>query len=241
MFTDGLEDAYEGRLMGLYADELAQSRQFPRVRQDDYALMSLERAQEAVCSGAFDAELSKCDELAEDEQPLRARPEKIRSLKPAFGAGGTVTAANASSISDGAAVLLLMPLSEAERRGLEPLAKIVAHAGVARAPGEFTIAPVDAVERLLTKTGWRADDVGLYEINEAFAVVVLHALRELRLPEEKVNVHGGACALGHPIGASGARIIVTLLHAMRRRNARKGIAALCIGGGEATAIALEAM
>ncbi len=180
MFTDGLEDAYEGRLMGLYADELAQSRQFPRERQDDYALMSLERAQEAVCSGAFDAELSKCDELAEDEQPLRARPEKIRSLKPAFGAGGTVTAANASSISDGAAALLLMPFSEAERRGLEPLAKIVAHAGLAR-------------------------------------------------------------ALGHPIRASGARIIVTLLHAMRRRNARKGIAALCIGGGEATAIALEAM
>ena len=241
MFTDGLEDAYEGRLMGLYADELAQSRQFPRERQDDYALMSLERAQEASRSGAFEAELSKCDELGEDEQPLRARPEKIRSLKPAFSAEGTVTAANASSISDGAAALLLMPLSEAERRGLEPLAKIVAHAGAARAPGEFTIAPVDAIERLLAKTGWRADEVGLYEINEAFAVVVLHALRELRLPEEKVNVHGGACALGHPIGASGARIIVTLLHAMRRRNARKGIAALCIGGGEATAIALEAM
>lgn len=240
MFTDGLEDAYEGRLMGLYADELAQAGQFSRAEQDDYALASLSRAQEAMRSGAFDAEVVATDALSQDEQPLRARPERIRSLRPAFREDGTVTAANASSISDGAAALLLMRLSEAERRSLTPLAKIAGHAGTARAPGEFSVAPVDAIRKLLDKLDWRAGDVDLYEINEAFAVVVLHALRELRLPAGQVNVNGGACALGHPIGASGARIIVTLVHAMRQRGARRGIAALCIGGGEATAVALEA-
>jgi acetyl-CoA C-acetyltransferase len=239
MFTDGLEDAYEGRLMGHYADALPESFQFSRTEQDDYAFTSLTRAQDAIRSGAFDAEVVALQELTQDEQPARAKPEKIRSLRPAFGENGTVTAANASSISDGAAALLLMPLSEAAHRGLEPLARIVGHAGTARAPGEFSVAPVDAVRKLLEKLDWQAGDVDLFEINEAFAVVVLYALRELRLPLDKVNVHGGACALGHPIGASGARIIVTLLNAMRQREAKRGIAALCIGGGEATAIALE--
>ena len=239
MFTDGLEDAYEGRLMGHYADALAEAGQFSRAAQDDYALASLERAQGAIGSGAFAAEVIPVESVTQDEHPGRARPEKIPLLKPAFSTGGTVTAANASSISDGAAALMLMPLSEAERRGLEPLAKIMGHAGAARAPSEFTVAPVDAIERLMQKTGWALKDVDLFEINEAFAVVVLHALRALRLPREKVNVHGGACALGHPIGASGARIIVTLLHAMRQRGARRGVAALCIGGGEATAMGFE--
>ncbi|MFN4140350.1 thiolase family protein [Aestuariivirga sp.] len=240
MFTDGLEDAYEGRLMGYYADELAEAGQFSRAVQDDYALLSLSRAQEAIRAGAFADELVATGNLAQDEMPARARPEKIPQLRPAFRPDGTVTAANASSISDGAAALLLMRLSEAERRGIEPIAMIAGHAGAARPPREFTTAPVDAMRLLLQKTGWEAGDVDLYEINEAFAVVALHALRELRLPPEKVNVHGGACALGHPIGASGARIIVTLAHAMRRHGARRGIASLCIGGGEATAIALAA-
>ena len=239
MFTDGLEDAYEGRLMGHYADGLAEAGQFTRAEQDDYALASLERARAAAGSGAFAAELVATDLLAADEQPLRARPEKIRELRPAFRADGTITAANASSISDGAAALMLMPLSEAERRGLQPLGKIVGHAGAALRPSDFAIAPVSAIERLLARTGWETKDVDLFEINEAFAVVVLHAQRALRLPPERVNVHGGACALGHPIGASGARIIVTLLHAMRLRGARRGVASLCIGGGEAMAVAIE--
>ena len=239
MFTDGLEDAYEGRLMGHYADGLAEAGQFTRAEQDDYALSSLERARAAAGSGAFAAELVATDLLAADEQPLRARPEKIRELRPAFRADGTITAANASSISDGAAALMLMPLAEAERRGLQPLGKIVGHAGAALRPSDFAIAPVSAIERLLARTGWETKDVDLFEINEAFAVVVLHAQRALRLPPERVNVHGGACALGHPIGASGARIIVTLLHAMRLRGARRGVASLCIGGGEAMAVAIE--
>ncbi len=239
MFTDGLEDAYEGRLMGHYADGLAEAGQFTRAEQDDYALASLERARAAAGSGAFAAELVATDLLAADEQPLRARPEKIRELRPAFRPDGTITAANASSISDGAAALMLMPLSEAERRGLQPLGKIVGHAGAALRPSDFAIAPVSAIERLLARTGWETKDVDLFEINEAFAVVVLHAQRALRLPPERVNVHGGACALGHPIGASGARIIVTLLHAMRLRGARRGVASLCIGGGEAMAVAIE--
>ena len=239
MFTDGLEDAYEGRLMGFYADDLAEAGQFARAEQDDYALTSLERARAAAASGAFAAELVATDPLASDEQPLRARPEKIRELRPAFRPEGTVTAANASSISDGAAALMLMPLSEAERRGLAPLAQIAGHAGAALRPADFAIAPVHAIEAVLAKAAWDARGVDLFEINEAFAVVVLHALRALRLPLEKVNVHGGACAIGHPIGASGARIIVTLLHAMRRRDARRGIASLCIGGGEAMAVAVE--
>ena len=239
MFTDGLEDAYEGRLMGHYADGLAEAGQFTRAEQDDYALASLERARAAAGSGAFAAELVATDLLAADEQPLRARPEKIRELRPAFRADGTITAANASSISDGAAALMLMPLAEAERRGLQPLGKIVGHAGAALRPSDFAIAPVSAIEMLLARTGWETKDVDLFEINEAFAVVVLHAQRALRLPPERVNVHGGACALGHPIGASGARIIVTLLHAMRLRGARRGVASLCIGGGEAMAVAIE--
>lgn len=225
--------------MGHHADALAQTGQFSRSAQEDYALSSLERAQAAIRSGAFDAEVIPLGTLAQDEQPGRARPEKIPTLRPAFSAEGTVTAANASSISDGAVALMLMPLSEAERLGLAPLTKIAGHAGAARAPAEFTIAPVDAIERLMAKTGWQLSDVDLFEINEAFAVVVLHALRALRLTKEKVNVHGGACALGHPIGASGARIIVTLLHAMRQQGARRGVASLCIGGGEATAMAFE--
>ena len=239
MFTDGLEDAYEGRLMGHYADGLAEAGQFTRAEQDDYALASLERARAAAGSGAFAAELVATDLLAADEQPLRARPEKIRELRPAFRADGTITAANASSISDGAAALMLMPLAEAERRGLQPLGKIVGHAGAALRPSDFAIAPVSAIEMLLARTGWETKDVDLFEINEAFAVVVLHAQRALRLPPERVNVHGGACALGHPIGASGARIIVTLLHAMRLRGAKRGVASLCIGGGEAMAVAIE--
>jgi acetyl-CoA C-acetyltransferase len=241
MFTDGLEDAYEGRLMGHYADELATSRQYSRQAQDDYALVSLTRAQDALRNGAFEAEYAPSEDLSQDEQPLRARPEKIRSLRPAFSPEGTVTAANASSISDGAAALLLMPLSEAERRGLQPLARIVGHANTAHAPAQFPVAPVFAMRKLMERIGWSPDDVDLFEVNEAFAVVVLHALRELRLPLEKVNVHGGACALGHPIGASGARILVTLIHAMQRHHARRGIASLCIGGGEATVIGLEAL
>ncbi len=243
MFTDGLEDAYSGRLMGAYAEDTAEAYQFTRADQDAYALRSLERA----LAADFSAELVPVDEpgtrapvkLACDEQPAKADPARIPLLRPAFREGGTVTAANSSSISDGAAALVLMRASEAARRGITPLAKIAGHAGHARAPAQFTTAPIGAVNALLEKLGWRTSDVDLYEINEAFAVVVMAALRDLSLAPDIVNVNGGACALGHPIGASGARIVVTLLHAMRARNARKGIATLCIGGGEATAIGLE--
>lgn len=248
MFFDGLEDAYEpGRLMGTYAEECAEDNGFSREAQDAFALASLTRAQNAVANGWFDDEIVAMDvtigkeqrRISRDEQPPKGRPDKIPTLKPAFREGGTVTAANSSSISDGAAALLLMRQSEAERRGLVPLARILGHAAFADQPGLFTTAPIGAIQRLLGKTGWSVDDVDLFEINEAFAVVPLVAMQRLELPHEKVNVHGGACALGHPVGASGARIIVTLLSALRRRQLTHGVAAICIGGGEATAMAVE--
>jgi acetyl-CoA C-acetyltransferase len=241
MFLDGLEDAYDkGRLMGTFAEDTAQHYQFTRKQQDDYALTSLERANAAIAEGRFDAEIVPVgDGIATDEQPGKAKPEKIPNLKPAFRPDGTVTAANSSSISDGAAALVLMRRSEAEKRGVEPLAVIRGHAGHARAPNWFTTAPVGALQTLFEKTGWKPGSVDLYEINEAFAVVALAAMRELDLPHDKVNVNGGACALGHPIGASGARILVTLLAEMKRRDVEKGVATLCIGGGEATAVAVE--
>ncbi|CAH1686986.1 acetyl-CoA acetyltransferase [Hyphomicrobiales bacterium] len=244
MFLDGLEDAYDkGRLMGSFAEDTAQHYQFTREMQDRYALTSLERAKRAIADGDFLSEIvpvpSGQDAIRIDEQPGKAKPDKIPTLKPAFRADGTVTAANASSISDGAAALVLMRLSEAERRGITPVAVIRGHAGHARAPAWFSTAPVGALETLFAKTGWNKADVDLFEINEAFAVVVLAAMRELDLPHDKINVNGGACALGHPIGASGARILVTLTAALERRGLRKGIATLCIGGGEATAVAIE--
>jgi acetyl-CoA C-acetyltransferase len=247
MFTDGLEDAYSGRLMGTYAEDTAQAYQFTREHQDEYAFRSLRRAIDAQNAGAFSNEIIAIDEgsgrsrasLDQDEHPGKADPARIPQLRPAFREGGTVTAANSSSISDGAAALVLMSVGQAEKSGSAPLAVIVGHAGHARAPGQFTTAPIGAVNALLAKLGWRAADVELYEINEAFAVVAMAALRDLDLSADRVNVHGGACALGHPIGASGARIIVTLLHAMISRNAHRGVAALCIGGGEATAVGLE--
>jgi acetyl-CoA C-acetyltransferase len=244
MFLDGLEDAYDkGRLMGTFAEDTAEHYQFTRKAQDDYALASLERAQAAILAGRFDGEIvpveTKAGSVEVDEQPGKARPDKIPSLKPAFRSDGTVTAANSSSISDGGAALVLMRQTEAEKRGIAPLAVIVGHAGHARQPQWFTTAPVGAVQSLLDKIGWQTGDVDLYEINEAFAVVALAAMHELDLPHEKVNIHGGACALGHPIGASGARILVTLLAALQTHDLKKGVATLCIGGGEATAIAVE--
>lgn len=248
MFLDGLEDAYDrGRLMGTFAEECASRYGFTREAQDAYALESLCRARAAIEGGAFADEVTpvtvrgrKGDTLIErDEQPLKAQPEKIPTLKPAFAKNGTVTAANSSSISDGAAALVLMRQSEADRRGLTPLARIVGHASFAQAPALFTTAPVGAIRRLLDKAGWRAGDVDLFEVNEAFAVVAMAAMHDLDLPHDKVNVHGGACALGHPIGASGARVLVTLLSALRQRDLRRGVASLCIGGGEATAVAVE--
>jgi acetyl-CoA C-acetyltransferase len=248
MFLDGLEDAYDkGRLMGTFAEDTAQNYQFTREAQDAYAAESLRRARRANEDGSFAGEMvavrvegrSGTVEVARDEQPFTADPAKIARLKPAFRDGGTVTAANSSSISDGAAALVLMRASEARRRKLEPLARIVGTAGVAQAPARFTTAPVFAIRKLLDGIGWSTKDAGLYEINEAFAVVAMAAMRDLELPHEKVNVHGGACALGHPIGASGARILVTLLAAMQKHGERRGVASLCIGGGEATAVALE--
>jgi acetyl-CoA C-acetyltransferase len=241
MFLDGLEDAYDkGRLMGTFAEDCAQAYQFTREQQDAFALASLERANRAIGEGAFAAEIVpvtvKAGVVATDEQPPKARPDKIPTLKPAFRDGGTVTAANSSSISDGAAALILTRLSVAETRGLTPLARVVGHATYAAEPGQFPTAPIGAMKRLFEKTGWRAQDVDLYEINEAFAVVAMAAMRDLDLPHDKVNVNGGACALGHPIGASGARILVTLLAAMKARGLRRGVASLCIGGGEATAV-----
>ena len=248
MFLDGLEDAYEpGRLMGTFAEDCAEHYQFTREAQDAYAIRSLERAQKAIEGKGFDAEVTPVtikDRRGEsvvdtDEQPGKARPDKIPQLKPAFRKDGTVTAANASSISDGAAALILMRESEAEKRGLTPLARIHGHSTHAQAPGWFTTAPIEACRKLLDKTGWTKDDVALWEINEAFAVVPMAAKQELGLDAERVNVNGGACALGHPIGASGARILVTLLYALRARGETKGVASLCIGGGEATAMAVE--
>ncbi|MFF2321708.1 acetyl-CoA C-acyltransferase [Agrobacterium sp. NPDC058088] len=240
MFLDGLEDAYDkGRLMGTFAEDCAETYQFTRAMQDDYALASLERARRAIAEGAFEAEIAPVGNVAVDEQPGKARPEKIPQLKPAFRDGGTVTAANSSSISDGAAALVLMRRSEAERRGLSPLATIIGQAAHADAPAKFPTAPIGAMKKLFEKTGWAAKDIDLFEINEAFAVVAMAAMRDLDLPHEKVNVHGGACALGHPIGASGARIVVTLLAALQRHGLKRGVAAVCIGGGEATALGIE--
>ena len=248
MFLDGLEDAYDkGRLMGTFAEDCAEAYQFTREAQDGYALGSLERAQSAQASGAFAAELTPVEvpvkggtrPVTEDEQPGKARPEKIPHLKPAFREGGTVTAANSSSISDGAAALILTSQAEADVRGLTPRARILGHASHAQAPGLFTTAPVPAAQKLLAKLGWSPEDVDLWEVNEAFAVVPMAFMREMGIPHEKLNVNGGACALGHPIGASGARILVTLLHALEARGLKRGLAAICIGGGEGTAMAIE--
>jgi acetyl-CoA C-acetyltransferase len=248
MFLDGLEDAYDkGRLMGTFAEDCAAKYGFTRAEQDAFAVKSLERAQKANNEGWFAWEIvpvalkaGKGDRFMDkDEQPFRANFDKIPQLKPAFRSDGTVTAANSSSISDGAAALVLARRSTAHKRGMAPLALVVAHATHAQEPGWFTTAPVGALRRLFDITGWKPGSVDLYEINEAFAVVTLAAMRELELPHERVNVHGGACALGHPIGASGARILVTLIGALRRHGLQRGVAALCIGGGEATAMAVE--
>src|SRR5688572_4789264 len=248
MFYDGLEDAYDkGRLMGTFAEDCASRYAFTREAQDRFAVSSLQRAQKANKDGGFAWETTplaikagKDEKFIEtDEQPFKANFEKIPTLKPAFRKDGTVTAANSSSISDGAAALVMMRRSTAEKRGLAPLATVLGHATHAQAPSEFTTAPVGAIAKLLEKTGWKAGEVDLYEINEAFAVVTMAAMREHNLPHDKVNVHGGACALGHPIGASGARIVVTLIGALRKYGVRRGVASLCIGGGEATALAVE--
>jgi acetyl-CoA C-acetyltransferase len=248
MFLDGLEDAYDkGRLMGTFAEETATHYQFTREAQDRFAIESLKRAQKAQQDGTFEAEIApitiktrKGDvTVALDEQPRTANPDKVPTLKPAFAKDGTVTPANSSSISDGAAALVLMRRSEAERRGLTPVAEIVAHATHAQAPAWFTTAPVEAIRKCLDKAGWSKDTVDLYEVNEAFAVVAMAAMHDLDLPHDKVNIHGGACALGHPIGASGARILVTLLNALQKYDLNTGIASLCIGGGEATAMAVK--
>jgi len=248
MFLDGLEDAFDkGRLMGTFAEDCAQSHGFSREEQDAYALESLHRVRSAIASGAFAEEIVVLQTpqgkqqrlIRDDEQPPKALPEKIPSLKPAFREGGSVTAANSSSISDGAAALLLMRRSEAERWGLQPQALIRGHAAFADAPNLFPTAPIGAIRKLLERTGWGIGEVDLFEINEAFAVVAMASMRELGLDHARVNVNGGACALGHPIGASGARILVTLLSALRARGLRRGVAAICIGGGEATAMAVE--
>jgi acetyl-CoA C-acetyltransferase len=247
MAFDGLENAYDGKAMGIFADATAQKYGFTREQQDAFAAESVKRAQAAVKEGRFKAEIAgvtvkgKAGDIVldTDEPPGQCKPEKIASLKPAFNKDGTVTAATSSSISDGAAALILMKESDAKARGIKPIARIVGHASNAHAPEWFTTAPVGAIDKLQKKLGWSVKDVDLYEINEAFAVVTMAAMKDLGLPHEKVNVNGGACALGHPIGASGARIIVTLLHALKARGGKRGIASLCIGGGEATALAVE--
>jgi acetyl-CoA C-acetyltransferase len=253
MFYDGLEDAYTkdekggGRLMGTFAEDCATKYAFKREEQDAFAVASLQRAQKANKQGWFAWEITpmaikagKEEKFVEnDEQPFKANLEKIPTLKPAFRKDGTVTAANSSSISDGAAALVMMRRSAAEKRGLAPLATVVGHATHAQEPGWFTTAPVEAIRKLLEKANWNAKQVDLYEINEAFAIVTMAAMKEHGLPHDKVNVHGGACALGHPIGASGARIVVTLIGALRKYGLKRGVASLCIGGGEATAMAVE--
>lgn len=250
MFLDGLEDAYDkGRLMGTFAEDCAQTNGFTRQVQDDFAIASLTRAQHAIKDGSFAAEIvpvqvtvgKETHLISDDEQPPKASLDKIAKLKPAFREGGTVTAANSSSISDGAAALVLMRRSEAKKRGLKPLAVIHGHAAFADTPGLFPVAPVGAIEKLIKRTGWDLNEVDLFEINEAFAVVSLVTMSKLELPFDKVNIHGGACALGHPIGASGARILVTLLSALRQKGLKRGVAAICIGGGEATAMAVECL
>ena len=247
MFCDGLEDAYSGRLMGSFAQQTADQFEISREQMDNYAIESLTRAQAAIANGYFDAEIAPVTvktrkgtiAVSVDEQPGNAKIEKIPKLKPAFAKDGTVTAANSSSISDGAAALVLMKQSRAQALGLKPLARIVAHASHARHPSEFTMAPVGAMDKVLDAANWSIDEVDLFEINEAFAMVTLLAIQELNLDPAKVNVNGGACALGHPLGASGARILVTLIYALKRLNKQRGIASLCIGGGEATAMAIE--
>ena len=247
MALDGLEDAYQGGAMGVFADMIAREYQFSREQQDAYALETLTRAQSAAREGRFAREIAPLKTvsrkgetvIASDELPRAARPEKIPELKPAFSKDGTITAANASAISDGAAALVLMKASDAEARGLKPLARIVATAAHSHEPAYFTTAPVPAIRKALEKAGWSAAEVDLWEINEAFAVVPMIAMKELGVPHERVNVNGGACALGHPIGASGARVIVTLINALEQRGARRGVAALCIGGGEGIAMAVE--
>ena len=248
MFIDGLEDAYDsGRLMGSFAEDCARHYQFTREAQDAFAIASLGRAQQAIADQTFAREIvpvtthdrHAASVTEQDEQPGKARLDKIPMLKPAFRSDGTVTAANSSSISDGAAALVLMRRSVADAQGIQPLASIVGHASHAQEPAWFTTAPVHAIRSLIGKIGWRISDVELFEVNEAFAVVTMAAMHDLGLPHEQVNVHGGACALGHPIGASGARILVTLLNALEKYDQRRGVAALCIGGGEATAMAIE--
>ncbi|POZ62942.1 acetyl-CoA C-acyltransferase [Chromobacterium alticapitis] len=248
MFLDGLEDAYQkGTLMGVFAEQCAEKYGFSRQDQDEFAIASLTRAQQAIKGGLFKDEIAAVtvpgrggDTVVDtDEQPLKANLDKIPTLKPAFKKDGTVTPANSSSISDGGAALVLMTAAEAAKRGLKPIARVAGHSSYAQEPGWFTTAPVHAIEKLLAKTGWKAGEVDLYEINEAFAVVTMAAMHDLKLPHDKVNVHGGACALGHPIGASGARIVISLLSALKQRGGKRGVASLCIGGGEATALAVE--
>ena len=247
MFTDGLEDAKTGRLMGSFAQDMADKYQMTREDMDAFAIQSLTRAQQAIKDGKLEAETVPITiktrkgetTVTIDEQPGNANLEKIPSLRPAFSADGTVTAANSSSISDGASALVLASANAVEARNLTPVAKIVAHTTNSRHPSEFTIAPVGAIEKLLEKTGWEKDDVDLFEINEAFAMVTMAAIKDLDLDPEKVNIYGGACAQGHPVGSTGSRIIVTLMHALKQTGGKKGIAALCIGGGEATAVAIE--
>ncbi|CAH0205886.1 Acetyl-CoA acetyltransferase [Pseudomonas koreensis] len=248
MFLDGLEDAYDkGRLMGTFAEDCAEANSFSREAQDAFAITSTTRAQQAIKNGSFKDEIVPLTVtvgkeqvvISNDEQPPKAKLDKVASLKPAFREGGTVTAANSSSISDGAAALVLMRQSHAQQLGLKPLAVIHGHAAFADTPGLFPTAPIGAIKKLVNKTGWALDQVDLFEVNEAFAVVGMAAMTHLEIPHDKLNVHGGACALGHPIGASGARILVTLLAALRQKQLKRGIAAICIGGGEATAMAVE--
>ncbi len=247
MFLDGLEDAETGRLMGSFAQDMANKMSYTREQMDDFAIRSLKRAQTAITEGYFKDEIvpvpvktRKGEEtVAQDEQPLNAKLDKIPGLKPAFAKDGTITAANASSISDGASALVLTSESNAQAKGLQPLARIVATSSNSQHPSEFTIAPVGAIQKVLDKAGWKAEDVDLWEINEAFAMVTMAAIDKYNLDAEKVNIHGGACALGHPVGSTGSRIILSLIHALKRTGGKKGIAALCIGGGEATAVAIE--
>jgi len=247
MFLDGLEDAYEGGLMGVFAQRTADKFNITREAMDEFAIGSLQKALAAIENGWFRDEIVPVTvsgrggdtQVDIDEQPGNAKPEKIPQLKPAFAKDGSVTAANSSSISDGASALVLTTAEEAQNRGLSPQARIAAHATHAQLPAEFTLAPIGSIEKVLRKAGWTLDDVDLFEINEAFAVVTLAAINELKLPAERVNVHGGACALGHPIGSSGSRIIITLINALKQRGLKRGVASLCIGGGEATAVAVE--
>ncbi len=249
MFLDGLEDAETGRLMGSFAQDMANSRGYSREQMDEFAIRSLKRAQTAINEGYFEAEIvpvtlssRKGDVVVDkDEQPFNANIDKIPGLRPAFAKDGTITAANASSISDGASALVLTSAEHAQAKGLKPLAKILAYASNSQHPSEFTIAPVGAIEKVLKQTGWDAQEVDLWEINEAFAMVTMCPIDDFKLDAEKVNIHGGACALGHPVGSTGSRIIVTLIHALKRTSGKKGIAALCIGGGEATAVAIEVL